>query len=77
MNKDGVPTIIDLLHIQANVSDDCQYGKEVYSLVNEYSNMLMKKLSGSGKVDIIKYLFYSYLGFSWIIPELMLKLFGK
>lgn len=77
MNKDGEVTIIDLMHIQANVPDDCQYGKEVHSLVNEYSNILMKKMTGGGKVEITKYLFYNFLGFSWIIPELLQKLFGK
>ena len=76
MDKDGEVTIIDLLHSQAQTTNDCQFGNEVHSLVKEYSKILLAKKAG-GKIDISGHLFNIFMPLSCVAPELSLKLFNK
>ena len=49
MNREKIVTITNLLHAQAQVDRDSQFGEEVHSLVDEYSNTLLRNKSWDGK----------------------------
>jgi len=49
MNREKILTITNILHAQAQVDRNCQFGEEVHSLAEEYSNTLLRNKSWDGK----------------------------
>jgi len=76
-DKNGSVTILDIMHAQAKVTEDTQFGREIHSLSKEYSRLLMENKAFSERFNIIKYLFSEFIPISWIATELSLKLFDK
>jgi hypothetical protein len=64
VDRSGRVTVIDLMHVQAIVQKDTQFGKEIYSLVEEYSRVLMESSSYGSKFDIVNYLFTEFIPIS-------------
>ena len=63
-NKDGEVTIIDLLHVQAQVEPNCQFGKEIHMLAEEYSKIITKETYVGTSPNIIKRIFDKILDVS-------------
>ena len=63
MNKEKTVTIINLLHAQAQIDKNSQFGIEVHSLANEYSNILLKNRFWDSK-KILNYLFNQFMPMS-------------
>ena len=80
LDRDGGLNIINLLHLQKNLSPDCLVGKEIIKMIKYFiDNFLSKKnlQSSMGARQIIDYeLFVKIIGRSCLIDQLRHTFFG-
>ena len=65
-DKDGTVSIVDLLFLKSNVSENTQFGQEINKLINEYYTEWIEK-----KVEFDKRMFDKLLPLSWLGTEIL------